>query len=53
MEESPSLKVFSCSAGQDIPYLLWSLSVYYSVHKIQQLDSILSLLNPVHTLTSY
>lgn len=35
------------------PPSLWNLNVHYSVHKILPVDSILSQLNSVHTLTPY
>jgi len=43
MEQNPSWEGDSCSAGQEIPCFLLS----------PVLDSVLSHLNPVHTLTSY
>jgi len=38
------------SGGQKLFCLLWNLKVYFHVHKSLPLGTILSQLNPVHTL---
>jgi hypothetical protein len=38
MEPNPPSEVHSRSARQEIPYLLWNLTVHYSVNKIQPLE---------------
>jgi hypothetical protein len=52
MHCSPSLDDDSCSAGQEIPHLLWNLK-FHCVHNGPPLDPILCQLNSAHTLASY
>jgi hypothetical protein len=46
-------KVNSCSAIQEITSILWGLKVYYHVHNIPPVISVLKQINSVHTLKSY
>lgn len=48
--QSPSLKVNSCSATQEIPYLLWDSEVHESAHKSPLLVPVLSQMKTVHYL---
>jgi len=48
---SYSIKQFFSS--QEIPLLLWSLTIHYRVHKNHPLVPILSQTNPVHTFPQY
>jgi hypothetical protein len=53
MEHSPSWEHNSRSSSQDIPRLLWSPNVHYSVTNSSQPASILTQINPIHTFTPY
>jgi hypothetical protein len=50
MELSPCLK---SSATDEISRILWDLKVQYCVHKSLPLVSVMTQMNPVHTLTAY
>jgi hypothetical protein len=49
----PSWEANCFSASQDIPRVLWNPKVHYRIHKCPQSISILSQLDPVHTLTTH
>jgi len=53
MEQGPSWETDSHSAGQEIPYILWDLRVYYHHYSSLPLDPVLSHLKPVHTITPF
>jgi hypothetical protein len=53
MEEGPYWEAGSCSAGQQIPCIIWNLKVCYHVYKNPSLIPILSQMNEPHTLTLY
>jgi hypothetical protein len=48
MKQHPFGEASSHSAGQDITYRLWNVTVYYLVHKSQSLDSVLNYFIAVH-----
>jgi hypothetical protein len=47
------LKADSRSGSQEIPSLLWNPKIHNSVHKRQQLELILSQMNPLYILLPY
>jgi hypothetical protein len=53
VEQSNTWEASGRSASQEISRLLWNLKVYYSIHKRPPPGSIMSQMNPVHTLTYY
>jgi hypothetical protein len=53
MGQSPFWETDSCSAGQEIPRLLWNPNVHYRVHKSPSLDLVLNQFNPADTLTPF
>jgi hypothetical protein len=48
MEESQ--ETHNCTAGQEIPCLLWSLDIHYCVHKSHLLNAILNQVKLAHIL---
>jgi hypothetical protein len=53
MEKSPSWEANNNTGGQELYQLLWNAKAYHHAHKTPPLDSIMSQMNPVHTLTLY
>jgi len=50
-EHNPSWEANWFSACQEIPRILWNPKIHYSIHKCPSPASILSQIDPVHTLT--
>ena len=53
MEQSSCPYANSCSAGRDIPCILWNLKVHHCAHNSLPLIPILSKMKPVHILPFY
>jgi hypothetical protein len=53
VQQSPSWKANSFSAGQEIPRVLWNPKIYYSVYSNPLLVPILSQNSPLHALLCF
>jgi hypothetical protein len=53
MEQSSSGEAASCAATQEIPKILWNLTVQYCVQESTPVVLILSQINSVHIAPSY
>ena len=53
MKQRPSWEANWFSASQEIPCILWNQKVHYHIHKCLSPVPLLSLISPVHILTSH
>jgi hypothetical protein len=53
MELSPSQEALNCEDTQDLSTILWNPKIHYQFIKSLLLISILSQINPIHTISCY